>query len=88
MKLIVILLAMLAFPLATMWAENREDGEEKRRVDRMADRARRRQAPAGPRRMRYAAIGGKGKPRRSCSSNRGHKRLYRLSIAQERMGVK
>lgn len=83
MKLALILLAMLAFPLATMWAENREDGEEKRRVDRMADRDRRSQAVRPmSRRMRYATIGGKlKKPCGSGSSHKATRKTHILSIA-------
>lgn len=57
MKLALIALGLLAWPLVTWWAEGREDDEEKRSVIRMADRDRRRQAvrPMN-RRMRYVRI--------------------------------
>lgn len=43
MKLVLIVLGLLSWPLATWWAEGREDDEERRNVNRMADRDRRRQ---------------------------------------------
>ena len=83
----VVGVILLAVPVVTGIVEQRD--EEIRDILRMADRDRRRKRTTQPqRRMRYAAIGGKIKPRRSCSSNRGHKRLYKVSIAQERTGVK
>ena len=57
MKLVLITLALLAWPMATWWAEAREDGEERRNVNRMADRDRRRQEKRPmSRRMLYATI--------------------------------
>lgn len=57
MKLALIALGLLSWPLITWWAEGREDDEEKRSVIRMADRDRRRQAvrPMN-RRMQYTRI--------------------------------
>jgi hypothetical protein len=79
MKLAAIMLCMLAFPLATMWAENREETEERRAVNRMADRAR---AKPIIRRMRYATIGGKlKKPCGSGSSHKATRKTHILSIA-------
>ena len=57
MKLVLITLVLLAWPMATWWAEAREDGEERRNINRMADRDRRSQAVRPmSRRMRYARI--------------------------------
>lgn len=55
MKLVLIALGLLAWPLVTWWAEAREDGEERRNINRMADSDRRAQARKMPhRRLKYS----------------------------------
>lgn len=54
MKLILIGLAILAFPLVSMWLEDRDPGRSE--IRQMADRDRKQQATRLPdRRRRYAA---------------------------------
>lgn len=57
MKLVWIVLAMLAWPVAAWLAENRLDDEEKRNINRMADSDRKRQSmkPMN-RRMKYVQV--------------------------------
>ena len=80
MKLLIIALLILAFPVITGIAEWHESDEQavKRDILRMADGDRRTQAVRRPnRRMAYAAIGKKN-PRRRGNANQGQKKNNHL----------
>lgn len=83
MKLILIGLALILFPIATWIAEWWESDRHQQLMDilYMADHDRQAQAvrPMN-RRMEYASIGKKN-PRRRCSANRGARKTYAIIIS-------